>query len=547
MRIHLFVLPLLLLGCKKKEVAPTTTTDDGNVDADELMIDVSDPEPASYHPPGSYEVAGEQVGLSNLTLDDEPVDQVLGETFAHEIELVRGVNTFEVRGEKGSTFRMVRESVMAGSFGEPAGLIDDAVGIRLNQGGLDALGGMVGGLVDDVTLTKLITGLNPVYESFVADVAVGAIYFDPLQVDLQPRAGELEVEIELPNAEIWLLVDTLIDFDLWVTMDSARMTAGLDLGTDGNGHLTAGLADPTVELVNFEYDTSLIPGDSLALFDGTIQGVLEDVLLEQLETLVPPLLEDQLGSLELAFDLDLLGTPVSIASEFAHASVDPNGVQLVADLDVDVDSNGTKLAPGYLLADAGMPTPNTRDDLTVALSDDLVNRVLYEVWSGGVLDLTLSTEDGSLPSSYLESFGTDTGTLSIDAQMPPVLVQKGAETELQVGEMLLHLSTPSNQTFTYIDLALALKIPVDLEVEDGALDIALGSPDLQFVVRDTDWGNVNEEWLTGLLEEELPIESLLLVLGAISFDLPSIAGISLENASIDRDPSQVFTNIAADL
>ena len=549
MRAHLLLATLLLVGCKKSEPTPVTTTPEPGPSADDLALVVTEPDPASYHNLGTVKLAGTHVGMEAVTVDGSPADADDGANWSHTISLERGVNTFEVRGDKGSTFRMARQSVMAGSFGEPSGTIGDAVGVRLNQGGLDAVGVMIAGLIDDASLSKTLAKAGPIYESTLLDVDQVVLYFDPIQTQLTPGAGGLDIVLTLPNTEVWALVDVpLLDpFDVWLTMDSARVTGTIDLGTDGSGHLTADLSSPTVQLVNFEYDTSLIPGSSLALFDGTIQGVLEDVILEQLETLVPDLLEEQLATLELAFELDLLGTPVSIATDFAHAAVDPQGVQLVADLDVDVDANGLKAAPGYLRADVAQPTPNTRDDLTIALSDDLVNRLLYEVWAGGILDLQLSTEDGSLPSSYLESFGTEEGTLSIDARMPPVLVQKGAETELQVGEMLLRLSTPTNSNFTYIDLALSLSIPVDLEVVDGALDIDLGAPDLAFIVRDTDWGTVNEEFITELLEEQLPIESLLIVLGAISFDLPSIAGLSLENASIDRDESEVFTNIAAEL
>jgi len=548
-RPQLALVLLLATACGKKEAPATTTPVDEGPGNGDLAIAVDDPEPATYHPTGAIEVQGNYSGLTNLTLDGEPIDVVELDTFSHTVELDRGVNTFEVRGEKGSTFRMVRQSVLAGSFAEASGPIEESVGIRVNRGGLDALGGLVSGLLDDASLSKSLAGANPVYESLLADVDIGALYFDPVQLGLEPTPDNLQVDVALPNAEVWLIVDVplLGDFDAWAYMDAARITGDVQLGTDGQGHLTASLTNPTVSLENFSYDTSLLPGDTLALFDGTIQGVLEDVILEQIELLVPGLIEDQLSTLDLAFDLDLLGTPVSIGTDFAHAGVDADGVQIVADLDVDVDANGTKLAPGYLTADAAQPTPNTRDDLTVALSDDLVNRLLFEVWSGGILDLTLTTEDGTLPSSYLEDFGTEEGELTIDSQLPPVLVQEGDETRLEVGELLLHLSTPTNTNFTYIDLALSLSMPVDLEVVDGELDISLGTPELAFVVRDTDWGNVNEEWLTNLLEEELPIESLILVLGSFSFELPSIAGITLDNAAINRDDSKVFTNIAADL
>jgi len=270
------------------------------------------------------------------------------------------------------------------------------------------------------------------------------------------------------------------------------------------------------------------------------------VTMEQVEGLVPDLLDTTLSGLDLDFELDLLGTPVTLGTAFRSVVIDANGVQLVADVDVDVPAQGDKSAPGFLAGDVDRPTPNTTADLSMSLSDDLVNRLLFEVWNGGLVDQTLSTADGSLPAEYLESFGASEGELSFDAKLPPVLVQKGAETELQVGELQARLSTPSNPNFTFIDLALSALVPVDLEVVDGSLTVALGEPALQFVVRDTDW-NLDRSAITQLLEEELPIDALLASLGVLAIELPEIAGVTLENASIERDPSGVFTNVAAEL
>ena len=354
------------------------------------------------------------------------------------------------------------------------------------------------------------------------------------------------MSLVLPRLDLLLLIDTLGDIDLTATADEARIEAVITLTTDGQGRLVAGLINPTVALQGFDFDTSLLPGDLTFFLDGTLQGVVEDAVLGELESAVPALLTQTLADLDLSFELDLLGVQAEIGTDFRQALIDADGIQLVADIEVDVDAAANKEAPGFLVGEAARPAPNRVDDLTMALSDDLVNRLLFEAWAGGLVDQTLSTEDGSLPSEYLSSFGTDAGTLSLDAKLPPVLVQTGDTTELQIGELAIRLDTPTNEAFTYIDLALSAQIPVDLEVEGGALTIDLGTPDLQFVVRDTDW-DVDHAFLTEMLEEELPIDTLIGAFGTISFALPSIGGITLDTAAIDRDPSGAFTNVAADL
>ena len=65
-------------------------------------------------------------------------------------------------------------------------------------------------------------------------------------------------------------------------------------------------------------------------------------------------------------------------------------------------------------------------------------------------------------------------------------------------------------------------------------------------VRDSDWG-LADNTLTNLLAEQLPIDTLLLLLGQIELPLPSVAGISITDAVAFRDASGVHTSIGANL
>jgi hypothetical protein len=543
-RTPLLLVSLVVVGCGKK--ADEATVQGTPEPTQEARLQVDEPAEGAHVPVGALTVKGTQQGLVGTTVNGEPLDALSGD-FEVQIDAVRGVNTLEVRGEQGAVVRLDRRSVLAGSFADADGAIESALGMRLNQGGLDTVGGMVGGLVDPSGLSKSLAAANPVYESTVVDLHVLSLDFDPLVLDLHPSQGELAVDVLLPNVDILMLVDTLGDFEATVTADSARISGVITLGTDGQGHLTAGFTDAWVELDNLDLDTSLLPGDLTFGVEELLQGTVEDLLQEQVSAALPSLLADQLSTLELAFDLDLLGVPVSIGTAFRGASIDDAGVQLLADLEVDVPSNGTKQAPGYLTAnDQGSPTPDKVSDLSVALSDDLVNRLLFEVWTGGLVDLTLSTEEGTLPADYLADFGMSEGALVLDARLPPVLVQNGADTELQVGELQVRLEAYDSADFTYIDLALAAKVPVDLEVQGGALTIAMGAAQLDFVVRDSDW-DVDHDWLTETLAANLPVDVLLAALGPLEIELPELGGFVLTDAAIDRDATGAHTNIHVDL
>ena len=79
-------------------------------------------------------------------------------------------------------------------------------------------------------------------------------------------------------------------------------------------------------------------------------------------------------------------------------------------------------------------------------------------------------------------------------------------------------------------------------VESGEVVLDLGSPDLHMMVRDSDWGASNES-ITQLVEEMLPLDSMLALLGDLSFPLPELGGIGIASAYVGRDTAQAHTNI----
>ena len=77
---------------------------------------------------------------------------------------------------------------------------------------------------------------------------------------------------------------------------------------------------------------------------------------------------------------------------------------------------------------------------------------------------------------------------------------------------------------------------------DGTLHLDLGTPDLVLQVRESDWGASNDA-TTALLQQMLPIDSLMAQLGGIQLPLPSMGGLSVQGATVTRDPSGVHTAV----
>ena len=203
-------------------------------------------------------------------------------------------------------------------------------------------------------------------------------------------------------------------------------------------------------------------------------------------------------------------------------------------------------APGYLLSGGDAPSPSTKADLSVAISDDFVNALFFQLWRAGLLNIELSTEDGSLDPALLSRLKADSGTILARAELPPVIGQDRGRLQIQVGEFAVDLDTPGGELGDHLELAVDLQIDAAPTTQDGVLDLGLGEPTVDMMVRQNDWG-ATEESTTNLIEEMLPLESLLSVLGGVEIPLPSIDGSEPIDIKILRDDSGAHTMIGLDL
>lgn len=519
-------------------------------------LELESPPAASWMDVGAVEARGTASDVDAVLVNGESASFRDG-VFTAEVDLVRGVNVVEAsavdaRGDE----VFARHGVLAGDFASPDGAVEGALRMRLNQGGIDKLMAIAAGMLDAETVNGALAGFNPVYEdsygvwgwdavTIAADVA--EIDFGTPVLAATPEQGALTFVATLPD--LYVAIDAYgeavgIDFDTQVTLSASAAVVSGTLRVDAeDGRLVAELDGATVELRDFAYDTSLLPGDVEAyILVDTIRGTLEEMLVAQIEEKVPPVLEETLAGLDPSLSTELMGLSVDLAFAFADVEIDPDGLYAALDLDISVPPAGATPYAGYLAAGAGDPTLDTGPDLSAAVSDDLLNRVLFEAWRGGLLNMTLSTEDGSLPEAMLSSFKADEGSISVRADLPPVIVERGGALQAQVAETIVVVDTPDGDLGTHLEVAIAATVELDVVVEDGELKLELGTPELTMVVRDSDWGATHET-VTRLLEEALPLDSLLFLLGDIAVPIPTLYGIAIETGTATRDADGVNTGV----
>ena len=549
------LLALSLLACKSEQQLEV-------VEQPQPALTLQAPAAGAWMPPGTTSVEGAWEALEQVAVNGEQAELTASGAWSGRTELVPGINLIEARGtDVSGDQHFQREAVLAGSFAAPGAPVDDAAVLRLNEEGLDLVMDLAAELVTADALGEQIGAMNPVYETAVdvlgweaasLDAGVDSLSFDTPRLEANPAGGLLYLQVALPD--LWVDLSAYgevveIDYDVGASIwaDNAYLTG--TIGVDAvDGQLQVDIVDLGIELSGFGYDLSLIPWDlEEYLFVDTVRAKIEEMLVEQLAEQVPAMIEELLAGLDLSFELDLLGTPLSVGATFADAWIDDHGIVLATDIDVAAGIDTTRPYDGWLIRGAGRPDLPTEGPLVVGLSDDFLNRLLFEVWRGGVLDLTLSTADGSLEPALLAMLHADEGAIGVDPVLPPVVIGDDQGLELQVGELGVALDTPGGELGDHLLLASTAFIPLDVAVEDSELKLRLGDVDLTLMVRDSDWG-AGDEATTQLVEEMLPIDTLLaLATAQLGLEIPAIQGLVIDSATTARHGDGAHTVVTVEL
>ncbi len=553
------LVPLLVLGCKNEEAE---LVDDAVVPGE---LRVEQPAAGAFVPDGTTTVSGVAKALRDVTVNRQTAN-LSGDRFDTVLDLPRGITTLEVQGVDGTGHTMfTRHSVLAGDFGPADAKVADALQLRVNQAGLDYVGDILRGFMNPVELMAAFTDGSPTYhlydpqsipfvDDLDVDIYLTALDFGQLQVVATPMTERVHLSLSLPapyiQMQTWGTIPYLDDTEgdrIHILADELRIEADLSLDVDAQGRVRADIYAVDVGMPNLYVEWEYLWESVnwlIGLFDleGTITGLVEGALVD----FAAPLVETAFGVLNTTLETELLGQTLSIQMQLADISSDVDGIAFYADLAVDVPERIDHDAPGYLVAPPADPDPDPLAPISVGLSDNLVNRVLHEAWAGGMVELTLSTDDGSLDPFVLAARGASQGSIQVSAGLPPVIVERNGRLTAQLGEVDLTLLTPGGDQGERLEVTMAAATELELKVEDGEIVVGLGDPDLSFVVRDSDWGASNET-ITRLLEAELPIDVLLLLLGEFRFPLPVIEGFEIASATTERDASGVYTNVSVTL
>jgi hypothetical protein len=546
----------LLAGCP---------SDTNLTEADDPELTLDAPEPGEWLDALPVAASGEWTALSELEVNGvaATASGALSGTYTAEVPLERGINVIAASGvDADGDSRFVKNHVIAGEFENPLQPVASAATIRVNEEGLDVLLDAVGAQFTPDLIAEILETANPVYSGeFVEvggsslvqlDLVVEDFQFSWLDISAEPGDDVLDFSASLytididSTFEILFLENSFFD-PIVVTLyaDRVDITGQIAIGAYA-GELDVVVLNSAVDMTGFFFDTDLIPSalEGYAL-SGLVESAIESRLGGIIEEEVAVLLSEQLSSFDFSFETELLDRAVVVEGAFADAGIDTAGLFIAVDVDADVAGDSGRPYRGYLTAPGSAATPDATADISLSLWDDMLNKILFEAWRSGMLDLSLSTADESLPPAVLLPLRADAGTITTEALLPPVIVEREGRLVAQLGEMNVTIDMEGSDLGTHLEVAVAVEVDLDLRVRNNEIQIVLGEPVLDLMVRDSDWGASNEA-TSNLLDEVLPIDLLLSVLGDLSFPLPDLLGLELA-ATTGRDTNGTHTSVRVDL
>lgn len=580
-------------------------------------IDITSPERGSLiTDTNNINVTGtvwdEHGSIESFTINGQAVSfDALGR-FTKNVTLLNGLNTmvFTAEDNSGNSTNATVSVMFAPTFLPNGNGISKAIGAHVNQTGLNTIAEIAEEYIVEA-IDEQLAGMFPyeifheTYDLWGFDIFEGlaeltTVTLDPVQVTLTPINGGLHIVAHVTNIQAtgFLYYDFFdkdsgekfgATEDFTVTMPWADVTA--DLWISANlGDLSVTMANTSVSMSSIDIDIDgTIFGDLFGwlleeLVNAFAINIVEDLIRDTIDTIVPPLIWLALRGLDLNFDLELFGFEYHLSADFSEVTFDSDGGDLWLHAFLRYGNGNWAPGPhvpdlpGSILTDNGQPSfgpyvpgTSTPYEFGVALGDDILNQFFHAIHRSGLLSLDLDEE--TLEQFGITGFELTTGALGVffpglwsvygfdepviikmRPMFPPVFTfytddKTGAvSAEIQLGDFVLALSSQGENWAT---LALAIYFPVEVTISDEQT-ISLEFGDLEmysdlFQVKDGVRANESlfEDFLPMLVEALVP----MLLRGALEdFPIPSFEGFTVNVNSFKKvGPGSDWMGLYGDL
>ncbi|MEZ4471242.1 MAG: hypothetical protein R3F60_10655 [bacterium] len=551
------------------------------VDATPPRIDITSPGRATYLAEGQTDLEftiTDDAGLAEVLFDgDLSVDPGLGPDFLLAgLPLQVGWNllrleAFDTAGNQANE----HVSVLHGATADPAVAVPAALRLHIGPAGIDSLEAVALDFLARQDLASFVP--NPVFEGGPFSAALTDItYRDPPILEFTPTAGRLLVRARLEELVLTLGLTVLDDEVYQVGAGAAAIeVTGAIVPRVEDGQLIVRLEDLALVFTDLQVQAGGVPRFENNPEEGQalIEEIAGQVVTLVAERLLPNLVGNLLGRLDDPINLDLLGARLQLTLVPDVVVVSERGLSARVSMGVALENPapGAPALDGYIATRAQWDGVPDTDAVGIAVDDDLINLLLYQVWRAGVLfprldrDSDLGMQAG-LVSSLLGSLVRRTNpdldpetpiAIGTSLPLPPVVrVQKEAGAVgvvLGVGDMVVDVDTDDPAALNLLDGAASLELTASVGVTAG--DAGTLALDLE-VIDTVAAFDVTTPALRGPDENsvEVPLNNLLGRLGVIlpgllrDVPIPALDFVTFTDLRVDTvGPDGTFIGIFGDV
>jgi len=567
------------------------------VDSHGPLIEITQPQRGEWIEETSTTVSGvvtdEWSALAALDVNGNQVEINNDGSFSTTLNSPSGIRIIETTATDtdGNTSIDTR-SIIANDYANYGDFIADGVVVRIHEGpgGLDTLEEMGESLIDNSTLTDLISNpvvneqsvwqecINPCglwggncqecwsFTWYALQVNVTNPSFGSASLNLNPKSnGRIKATFIIYDVSLYWYGNAVVT-EIISASDSGNITANnitvemeIQPYVTSNDNIAVSVYGTSVATSNFNFNMDSILDDAAEFFginvDGLVEGFIVDALEAAVEDEVPALLDDALTDLELDYEFDVNGQEFDLVAKPHDISIDSTGITLSLQTQVLAQEwNHDDAGIGSVYAGYAMPSWNGSPGTIVGVSTDFLNQMMYAVWGSGLLDIDMAGEDLGLDNDAVSILFPDATSIAIqvDPMLPPTIVPSSGTglLDLQLGDLGLSLfnGDPLDQD---LRLSVYSHVMADLNIgvgSDQTLNAELGSMDLYFDALKPQANSIGAANTEAILAQLLPmlLPSLTEALG--SFEIPSIEGLSLTNIAIDGEgQDNAFITLGGDL
>lgn len=461
-------------------------------------------------------------------------------TFQATIDIPEGASLIETvaKDDDGGTATDTR-AVHAGEIRTAGSNIDNAVTASISTPAFAKISAAAGPIIKGMNIGEMIAPLQPMQHSgdsggedcLFERVFINDIKFSDVQISLIPTDGGISFRAQIDGLDVpgyarYAVACLDGQTNLRVTADRVVVSGTLLVSPNGMQGFSTDLVNQDVQLTNFRFDASGIPGTIIDMIG--MESAIQGIVAKGAELAMEPMMNSALGGLAGPKQLDVLGHQLTMQVSPSDISFDPNGALVTMNMSMLI---GGAEQSKFVFTQNGTPNADAGQGFAFALADDLANEMMSEAHALGVLNLSMPAQGGTFD-------GTD-----IKMTMPPMISADPTDGKMRIilGDMI---ATYTNHGTPVAKAAINAKIDVAIEpaANGYAVALKLGTPEIKFNVLDDieNATRLTDADLAKASESALQAQIANISALLVNIPLPAIAGLQPRNLSVGSDNGYVI-------